>query len=159
MLVALTPPGCQRCGRPLEGAVDRCRDCPPPGPDWTRAGLLYAGPARAALIRLKFAGHRTLARGLAESLALAWRWTPVPPLARPWTVTWVPLGRRRRRQRGFDQARALAGAFARAEGLPLLPLLRRARETGPQARRSGAERRVALHGAFEPAGEIGRAHV
>jgi predicted amidophosphoribosyltransferase len=66
-------------------------------------------------------------------------------------LTWVPLGRRRRRSRGFDQAEALARAVGRATGLPVRPLLRRAVETAPQARRGGADRKLALAGAFRAA--------
>jgi ComF family protein len=64
-------------------------------------------------------------------------------------VTWVPLARRRKRERGFDQAEALARALAARWGVPVLRLLDRVVETGPQARRSGQERRGALRGAFQ----------
>src|SRR6266508_3392665 len=37
-------------------------------------------------------------------------------------------------------------------GTPAIPMLARTRETGPQARRGGAERRTALRGAFVPVG-------
>ena len=63
-------------------------------------------------------------------------------------VTWVPLARRRRAERGYDQARALAGAVARELGLPLTPLVRRTVRTAPQARRGAEERREAMRGAF-----------
>jgi competence protein ComFC len=67
-------------------------------------------------------------------------------------LTWVPLGRRRRRERGYDQAEVLAKAVGRLTGISAVPLLRRETETAPQARRSGAERRLALAGAFRAAG-------
>jgi competence protein ComFC len=67
-------------------------------------------------------------------------------------VTWVPLGRRRLAERGYDQARVLAQEVARELGLPCTRLLRRALTSGSQARRSGADRRSALRGAFEPVG-------
>jgi predicted amidophosphoribosyltransferase len=73
------------------------------------------------------------------------------PVANP-VVTWVPLGRGRRRKRGFDQAQALATVVAGALGWPIRRLLVRAVETAPQARRMGAERRLALQGAFRPVG-------
>jgi ComF family protein len=129
-----------------------CSDCPPPSIAWARAPYLYEGPARQALIRLKFGGQRSLAEALAPAVA------SVLALGPPagWhargaerVVTWVPLGRKRRRDRGFDQAEVLARSVAAGLGLPVRPLLRRIVETGPQARRSGEERRVALAGAFE----------
>ena len=56
-------------------------------------------------------------------------------------MVWVPLGRRRRIERGYDQAMLLAAAFARAAGRPLLRgALRRVRETPPQVGRDRASR-------------------
>jgi predicted amidophosphoribosyltransferase len=71
-----------------------------------------------------------------------------PPAAD--AVTWVPLARRRLAERGYDQARVLAGAVGGRLGLPVLRLSRRSMATAPQARRPGDERRVAMRGAFEP---------
>jgi predicted amidophosphoribosyltransferase len=68
-------------------------------------------------------------------------------------VTWVPLSRRRRAERGFDQARALAAAVAPRLGLPLVALLRRTADAGHQARRGGEERRTAMRGLFVTGGE------
>ena len=64
----------------------------------------------------------------------------------------MPLGRRRLAERGFDQARVLAEEVARERDLPCIRLLRRPLTGDPQARRSGADRRTALRGGFEPAG-------
>ena len=86
---------------------------------------------------------------MADALAAAVVVTD-PPAAD--AVTWVPLARSRLAERGYDQARMLAGALAPRLGLRALPLLRRAADTAPQARRSGAERRTALQGAFRAAG-------
>ena len=149
------PPGCIRCGRPLDRDVPRCVDCPPGPLAWARAAFVYEGPVRRALIRLKFAGLRSLADAFGPAMAAALEaWDrettvqdgrdggPHPPL------TWVPLGRDRRRRRGFDQARMLADAVGRHSGRSVMSLLERTRETLPQARRAGAERRQALADAF-----------
>jgi predicted amidophosphoribosyltransferase len=69
-------------------------------------------------------------------------------------VTWVPLGRRRKRARGFDQAEALARPLAADAGLHLRRLLVRTAETAPQARRGGEARRAALRGAFRALGAV-----
>ncbi len=63
-------------------------------------------------------------------------------------VTWVPLTRRRKAERGFDQAKVLAVEVGRQTGLPVRSLLRRVRSTGPQAKRDAAERRAAMRGSF-----------
>jgi competence protein ComFC len=65
-------------------------------------------------------------------------------------VTWVPLARRRRAERGFDQARVLAQALARELELPAVALLRRTSATAPQSRRTRQERLLAMSGAFAP---------
>jgi ComF family protein len=154
-VAVLSPPGCGRCGRPLEQPVATCRDCPPGSVSWSRSAFLYAGPARNLLMRLKFSGMRSIAEALApwmlEEAARA------PP--RGWSdafrgagqqavLSWVPLGRRRRRARGYDQAEVLCRALHRLTGWRLQRLLKRISETPPQAMRSAAERKRALRGAF-----------
>jgi predicted amidophosphoribosyltransferase len=66
----------------------------------------------------------------------------------PPCLTWVPLGRQRRRERGYDQAEALAACVSALTRRPARRLLRRVVDTAPQARRSGSARRSALAGAF-----------
>ena len=141
-LEVLVPPWCERCGRPPR-AVERCDDCPPLPVNVARAPFVYAGPARAAIHRLKFSGWRSIAAALADAMVAI-----DPPAAD--AVTWVPLARRRLAERGYDQARALAGAVGSRLHLPVVRLTRRAVATAPQARRPGDERRVAMRGAFEP---------
>ena len=147
----LRPPGCRRCGRPLERAAERCGDCPPEPLAWARAPFLYEGPVRRALMALKFRGARSVTGGLGPWLLRAFLddLPPPPSRALPGAVlTWVPLGRRRRRDRGYDQAAELARALSSVSGWPLWPLLRRVVETPPQARLAGPERRRGLRGAF-----------
>jgi predicted amidophosphoribosyltransferase len=100
---------------------------------------------------LKFGGLQSRAQAFGPWMAwILARSPPVSPLDSPPVVlTWVPLGKRRRRSRGYDQALALAGEVARLTRYPLEPLLARSTETAPQARRSGRERRLAIRGAFD----------
>ena len=106
-------------------------------------------------MRLKFAGVRSAAGvvtpWMLEAVARAppHGWLPMtngrPPA---FVLTWVPLGRRRKQERGYDQAEALCRALQLVTGWPLRRLLRRVTETPPQAMRSAAERSRALQGAF-----------
>src|SRR5712691_9140269 len=159
----LAPPGCRRCGRPLEDWASACGDCPPTVIAWSRSPFLYEGPVRAALMRLKFSGLSHVAEAFAPSMAeaLARAPPPAPTLGgdRCTVLTWVPLGARRKRERGYDQAEVLAVAVGSISGWPARSLLRRRVETAPQARRSGPERRLALEGAFAPAGPVGALRV
>jgi len=153
-LALFQPPWCARCGRPLEVSVDRCADCPPGDLAWVRSAFLYEGPARRGLMRLKFASLRSLAEAFSPWMVQALARSPPPGdglgVDLTHVLTWVPLGRGRKRARGFDQAEALTRALSRRLRLPMQPLLRRTKETDPQARRRGADRRLALAGAFEP---------
>lgn len=146
----LVKPWCERCGAPAARDVPGCRHCPPAAIARARAAFLFDGPARRAVHRLKFSGWRSVAQALGEAMA------EVADL-RADVVTWVPLSRRRRSARGFDQARALARVVAPALGLPIAPLLRRTGEAPPQARRGGEERRRVMRGMFAARGRaIGR---
>ncbi len=142
-LTPLTPPWCSRCGRPLDTAAPTCRDCPPRELLQARAPFLYDGPAKAAILKLKFAGWRSVAEALGRAMVV------VDPPTRADIVTWVPLGRARLAERGYDQARAIARAVAPGLGIPARRLLRRTGATTPQARRSAEERRTAMSGVFE----------
>jgi ComF family protein len=141
-LVPLGRPRCERCGAPSPRAAAACRHCPPETIAGARSAFLFDGPARSAVHRLKFAGWRPVAEALGAAMAASWDLEAD-------AVTWVPLSRRRRADRGFDQALALARVVARRLDLPLMPLLRRVADGGQQARRGGSERRRAVRGAFE----------
>lgn len=140
-LSPLSPPWCRRCGLPLGTEVERCPRCPPPPIVRARAAFAYEGPARAAVHRLKFSGHRRVGEALAPAMAAVAEPTPD-------VIAWVPLSRRRRAARGYDQAEVLARSVGRALGVPVVGLLVRVEETAPQARRPVVERRGAMRGAF-----------
>jgi ComF family protein len=140
-LVLLLPPWCERCGRPAEEPLPSCPDCPPRPIDGARAPLLYRGPARAALHRLKFAGWRAVAGALGAAMASV---NGFPADA----ITWVPLSRSRRSRRGYDQAAALATSVSSLLRVPSVCMLERTRDTPAQATRTGRERRKAMSGAF-----------
>jgi ComF family protein len=144
---AIEPPWCERCGHPTVEPVSECANCPAPPLAGTRAAFSYTGPVRAAIRRLKFSGWRDVAPALAAAIASL----DLPAVD---VVTWVPLARRRRAERGYDQARALARATARELGLPARRLTRRTIATAPQARRNADERHEAMRGAFAPRGRV-----
>ena len=144
-LAPLQPPWCVRCGLPWPESRSSCPGCPPEELDGARAAFLYEGPARQAIHKMKFSGWR----GVGDALGRAMAATGPPPAD---AVAWVPLGRRRLAERGYDQAKVLAAAVARALSLPTARPIRRTLATTPQARRSAAERRTAMRGAFQPSG-------
>jgi ComF family protein len=142
---ALVPPGegCPRCGRPGRATV--CGAClaHPPSFQAVQAGGLFGGPLADAIHALKYGDRPALARPLGSWLADC---VALPPGA---MIVAVPLGRRRRLDRGYDQAGRLAEQLARAAGVPRLAgALRRVRETPPQVGRSRAARAANVAGAF-----------
>jgi ComF family protein len=142
----ITPPWCQRCGRPWEEPLPSCPDCPSPVIEIARAPFLYEGPVARTIRGMKYSGWHALGTHLAGAMAdVAGDLLPTD------SVTWVPLSRRRLRRRGFDQAEVLARALEKALAVPVHRLLVRRRDTRAQARKGGAERRRALEGVFEPA--------
>ena len=145
-LIPILPPWCTRCGSPAAARRDQasCRDCPPHPITTARAAFVFEGPARAAILRLKFSGWRLIAEALADAMLTASR---VPDVD---AVTWVPLSRKRLAERGFDQARVLAEATASRLDLPAPALVARVGSSKPQAQRTAAERRAAMTGVFEP---------
>ncbi len=135
--------GCLRCGRlttilpcPL------CDEVPPPL-DGLFAPARLAGPVREAVHRLKYGDRPQLAAALAD-LWLDWQ----PPVEDAVLVP-VPLGPRRLRRRGYNQALELAQRLATDRGLACWAgALVRVIETGTQVGRGGSDRRQALQGAF-----------
>ena len=139
------PPGCERCGEPGPGNL--CGACLASPPAFTRceAGGLLGGPLAEAVHAFKYRDRPALARPLGQWLARR-----VPPAAGALVLS-VPPGRRRRLERGYDQAALLAAAYARAGSARFLPGgLRRTRETPPQVGRDRAARRANVKDAFAP---------
>jgi ComF family protein len=146
------PPGCARCGLPGPAPVcGACLAAPPPFVACRAAGLL-GGPLADAVHAFKYGARPALARPLG-----AWMSAGIPWPAGV-TVVAVPLGRRRRIARGYDQAALLARSAARERGLPFLAgAVRRVRETPPQVGRSRTERLANVRGAFAAGpGVLGR---
>jgi ComF family protein len=109
------------------------------------AGFDFVEPVRAALHRGKYGGDRQV---LIELAAMTSRRLGGPRLFTPDAVVAVPLGARRRKQRGYNQADVLASVIAEARDVPVLDQLIRSRETRPQSARDEATRRSNVAGAF-----------
>jgi ComF family protein len=104
---------------------------------------VYDERAAEVVQALKFAERFALAAALAPELARA-----LPPV-RFDLVLAVPLHRSRERERGYNQAAALADALAARIHVPRLDrALERVRATRPQTRMGAAARRANLRDAF-----------
>lgn len=108
--------------------------------------LNYEGDVRASLLRYKFGGATGYAKVYGRLVADTVR----TELAGEYDlVTWVPLSRKRLRERGYDQAYLLARSTAKELGLPLTPTLHKQRNTQPQSGTGdAAKRRANIAGAY-----------
>ena len=142
----LREPICALCGRELEvrGEACRCRRRLR-ALEAVRSAAAYEGPLERAIHRLKYQGRRPLARVLAELLVVRFE-----PFLQPEAILLpVPLHRRRRRQRGFNQSRLLVDELRRAwPAGSARGRLVRCRDTRSQVGLDRAQRRRNVEGAF-----------
>jgi ComF family protein len=109
------------------------------------AAFVYDEAVATLVHAIKFGSRPNLARVVAPAIAdaLPARWR------RPALITAVPLHPTRRRERGYDQASALAESLADTLGAPFSgALLERTRETRAQSSLGPAARRRNVRGAF-----------
>jgi ComF family protein len=149
----LYPPKCVLCSRVLQQSeTDFCRKCRVSAPEYAGAdrtgaffdqcvsAYFYQDAVRESLIRYKFMGMQQSAGAYGRTLAM--------PLTRRKLddfdlVTWVPVSRKREKQRGYDQAKLLAAAVAEELRLPLVQILRKNSDNPPQSRQRDASARKA----------------
>jgi ComF family protein len=110
------------------------------------AAWRFDEPIRTAIHRGKFRGDRDALIMLAT---LATRRIRPALGVSPAAVVPVPLGARRRRQRGYNQAEVVARVLAAATGSPMVSMLVRVRNTPAQSNRDEAARRNNVTGVFE----------
>ena len=133
----------------------------PESEDYERCFILacsagsYDGVLRQAIRRFKFGGQRYLARPLGNLLAEVVdglvSLCRLQETCRPGEIAGlvpVPLARSRLRKRGFNQSELLARQVSLILGLPLLPILRKVRETPPQTGLPRKQRQSNLKDAF-----------
>ncbi len=155
LLDLLFPPKCPFCQRILEIPADPvCPACQKTLPwlvgqagergiDFTQgccSPLAYRGTVRKSVHRYKFSGVRAYARPFGVLMAQC---VQDRPEIAPELITWAPLSRKRRRERGYDQGELLARAMAKRLGLPAAATLVKARHTQPQSGLDSAEARRA----------------
>lgn len=159
LLDTLYPPKCVICGRMLSpGEREICADCLDGLSNFEGAApqvafsdalsvtFFYEGALRESFLRFKFSGRdfyadvygRWMAGRLREELGAEFDF-----------VSWVPVSRKRRRRRGYDQSELLARAVSRELSLPVVGVLQKHAERGPQSHLHDAQaRRENAAGAF-----------
>ena len=162
MLDLLFPRRCPFCDR-ITGKELRCNRCAhtlsETGPravteeNFGRCAspFYYEGAVRKALLEFKFQGRT----GVAENFGLL-----MAECAAEWysgefdTVTWVPVSRKRRRKRGYDQSFYLARSACDHWDTAPVETLRKVVDTPPQSGlKAPEERRANVLGVYEAVAE------
>lgn len=148
-LPAFEGPRCQRCGESVDDpSTDLCIKC---GTRIHAVDRIFSlGPYRGDWGRLtrafKFEHEMAVGRWLGERMATAL--IAESSESDFSVITFVPMTRRDRNARGFNQAEILARIIAKQLNLPLIRLLTKNRETSLQSRLSASDRKTNLQGAF-----------
>lgn len=147
-LPALPSPRCERCGHP--GTAPTCAMCDrlPPYVRAARSVCWAPHPVSSPMIAaLKYDGWRAVADAMAARMArLDW-----PDDVRAWraAIVPVPLAASRYRERGYNQAEAIADGLAERIGVPVWrDVVVRARATASQTRLTPSGRSANVHAAF-----------
>jgi ComF family protein len=144
--------GCPRCGLSYAAGVagglcGPCRNRRRRRFRKARAAGPYEDGLKECLLQLKFGGRERLASTLGR-LAFE-RSIGCGQLAVPDAVVPIPLHRRRRRERGYNQAELLAQTVARLAGVPLRKgILVKTKDRPPQAELSAESRWRNAAGAY-----------
>lgn len=148
---------CEKCGLPVahSGLCDHCRTNLPPFRA-LRAWAAFESPVRQALHKLKYRRDMGLGDALAVPIAafagsLNWSFDLVVP---------VPLGRKRLRERGYNQVDLIARPLSLALSRDYQPgALKRKRETASQVGLSAVERRDNMQNAFSADASVVRGKI
>ena len=156
----LFPPKCVLCGKLLKKEEsDLCRQCRVEAPaypnhksapqflDSFAAVWYYEGNVRKSLLRYKFHNARSFAPAYGRFLAMKLLETHLEGFD---VLTWVPVSRRRKFRRGYDQVELIARAVGTELGMPPVQLLKKIRHNRPQSGISdAAQRRANVLGVYQ----------
>lgn len=147
-LKVLTPPWCMKCGKKLREEQEYCSDCRRKKHGFERGRALYEYESAALPIyRFKYGGRQEYGEYFGEQMAeyLGDFVRSVEPDA----LVPIPLHRKRRAARGYNQAELLARAAGRVLGIPVCTgFLVREKNTVPLKYENPQERQNNLKKAF-----------
>ena len=154
----LVCPVCCTRARPVVGGCERCHQpLPPIGPcrfcagwsgaiAWARSGYWLGGMTRTVVHHLKYEDCPCLGGLIAELMV-----STIPRPDTGWLVP-IPVGPRRKRQRGYNQSEVIARSLGRLWQMPVATsVLHRARETKTQTALTPEARLANVAGAFAAA--------
>lgn len=144
-------PACMKCGKPLsDGRREFCPDCEQKKHHFIQGKTLwvYEKNVTESMYRFKYQNKREYGSVYAAELAEKYGdWIRKQKIQ---AIIPVPLHKKRRRKRGYNQAEILAKELGRILDIPVhTDLLVRVRNTKPQKELNAAERKNNLKKAFK----------
>lgn len=153
------PPRCIICHKLMDSSRDPvCSYCLEHLPEYDGAeprirfseqcivSFYYEQTFRESFLRYKFADRREYAAQYGKWMCVAIR---DKLKIKPDVITFVPVSKKRRRERGYDQAELLAKTVSEILQVPCVPLLEKQRHTKPQSGlRNKAERAANASNAY-----------
>ena len=109
--------------------------------------LPYEGKVRDSILRYKFQFHESncVLYSTLIAAAIEQRYQGAYDL-----ISWVPVSRRRKRQRGYDQAERIASVLGRKTRMPVQRTLKKIKNNKPQSGIADASQRIAnVSGAYQ----------
>lgn len=146
----VTEPCCMRCGKPIrQEEAEYCDDCQKVSHSYDKghALLVHVGSVRRAIYQFKYHNRRIYSRVFAKELVRVWK-----PAVLRWqihVIIPIPLSKKRKRKRGYNQAELLAVEIGKLLHIPVDgKSLVRVRDTAPQKKMDLAGRRKNMRHAF-----------
>ncbi len=156
-LYYIEEPRCMRCSKPIRSKEQEyCYDCERHTRVYERGYALWVhkGDVQRAIYQFKYHNRRIYSRFFGKELLSRYG-----QAVKKWDITTIipiPLSRKRRRIRGFNQAELLARELGRGLGIPVdAKNLVRVRDTRPQKKMDAKERSLNLKRAFAWRGKGG----
>ncbi|MEG0793588.1 MAG: ComF family protein [Lachnospiraceae bacterium] len=149
-ILYISEPRCKRCGKPIRyEEQEYCSDCKKTdfAYEQGRSLWLHKGEVSKSIYMFKYKNRRTYAEVYAREMAKQFS-----VLIKEWgiqTIIPIPLHRKRRQARGYNQAEILADYLSTQVGIPVeKKTVFREKYTQPQKVLNDKERRKNLQGAF-----------
>ena len=141
-------PRCYKCGKPVNGDEEYCRDCGahPGAFDQGRGIFLYDDRMRYSIMKYKYFGCQDYSRFYGKALYIYGK--DMLALWKPQIIIPVPLHRRKQRIRGFNQAEKIAMDLSKIVDIPTVDNISRKYNTKRLYKLGKEERINELKNAF-----------
>ena len=148
--IFITSPTCYSCGKPMKSyEKEYCSDCRKHPKQFNRGmGLcVYEKPVTDSLSAIKYKNQRKLAGYYIEEIKKR-KYKELRKLCVDAVIP-VPIHKKKRRKRGFNQAEIFAKGIAQMLDVPMYPkIIERIHDTKPQKQLGPGERKKNLKKAF-----------